>query len=143
MKVTLVGSTRFHERFKEINAKLSKLGHVVYSVALAEKAGDVITPAEKITLDLVHMKKIIESEAIVVIGYQPDGTYYIGESTRREIEWAMINGKSIYAERAFSFSKQRPISVEESELFEHSINEFLERLNKCQSPPLVQPGGAA
>jgi hypothetical protein len=101
MKITLCGSTRFHERFRELNGLLTKHGHVVYSVALAEKAGDPLTAEDKIVLDLVHLRKISESDAIVVIGAQEDGTFYIGESTSREIMWALMNGKDVFKEKSF------------------------------------------
>jgi hypothetical protein len=100
MRITLCGSTRFEEQFKEWNHKLAIAGHTVYSLSLfAREATDVgkegkhiITEAEKITLDLVHLDKIINSEAIVVIDV--DG--YVGFSTKREIEWARMQHKKVY-----------------------------------------------
>lgn len=114
MKICLVGSTKFMDRYHKVNAMLTLAGHVVYSVALAEHAGDPITPEQKITLDLVHLRKISESDAICVIGAQPDGTYYIGESTAREIEWAAMNGKQILMERAWHPFENRLIEVWET-----------------------------
>jgi len=75
MRITLCGSTRFEEQFKEWNHKLAIAGHTVYSLSLfAREANDTgkegkhtITEAEKITLDLVHLDKILNSQAVVVI----------------------------------------------------------------------------
>lgn len=59
-----------------------------------------MTDAEKVTLDRVHLAKIDNSDAIVVLNV--DG--YIGESTALEIEHAKATGKKI-----FSWSGCRPV----------------------------------
>lgn len=100
MRITLCGSTRFEAQFKEWNHKLAIAGHTVYSLSLfAREATDIgkegkitISEHEKVTLDLVHLDKILNSDAIVVIDV--DG--YTGFSTKREIEWARIQGKKVY-----------------------------------------------
>ena len=97
MKIALCGSTRFKDQFHEWNQKLSKLGHVVYSVASFGHSGDPLSAEEKIVLDLVHLRKIIESDAIFIVGWQTDlHTLYVGESTSREIIWARMLGKRIF-----------------------------------------------
>lgn len=99
MKICLIGSSRFLDRYQEVNRKLSLAGHVVYSIAAITSAAQVgskedpITPDEKETLDLVHLLKIQESEALYLI---TDETGYIGESTRREIKWAQMLGIKVY-----------------------------------------------
>lgn len=100
MRITLCGSTRFKTQFEEWNHKLALAGHTVYSLSLfAREATDTgkegnptITEEEKITLDLVHLDKILNSEAIVVIN--PAG--YVGFSTKREIQWAQMRRKYVY-----------------------------------------------
>ena len=52
----------------------------------------MITDVDKVTLDLVHLDKILNSEGIVVIDV--DG--YTGFSTKREIQWARMQDKSVY-----------------------------------------------
>lgn len=94
MKITLVGSTRFRKQYEELNRQLSTAGHVVYSVSSFMHAGDDITEVEKERLDLVHLQKIMESEAIVIV---TDETGYYGESTKREILWAKMLGKKIHS----------------------------------------------
>ena len=91
MKITLCGSTKFRTEYEEMNKVLSKRGHVVYSVSCFMHSGDTLTDEEKITLDLVHLKKILYSDFIFVI----DKDEYVGESTRKEIQWAELNEKGI------------------------------------------------
>jgi hypothetical protein len=95
MKLCLIGSTRFKDLYHEANRKLTADGHIVYSVAFISSDGEPneVTEAEKIILDLVHLRKILESDAVVLIS---DETKYIGFSTKREIQWAQMNGKHFF-----------------------------------------------
>ncbi len=104
MKITLCGSTRFIEIFREWNKWLALQGHTVYSVATSVKGDFTPTVGEKETLDLVHLYKIVNSDEILVINCLlrphmiPDvgpGPKYIGESTRREIKWARILNRRV------------------------------------------------
>ena len=101
MKITLCGSTRFKELYQEANTLLSQAGHVVYTIAWAKEDESAAAPGkqmDKITkenLDLVHLAKILNSNAIVVLG-EVDGKPYIGESTRKEIVWSRMHHKDIH-----------------------------------------------
>ena len=86
-KITLCGSTKFKREFEAINNKLSLEGMIVYSVTSITPS----TEEEKTRLDLIHKRKIDNSNGIFVIDV--DG--YIGESTRSEIEYAEKNGKMV------------------------------------------------
>lgn len=100
MRITLCGSTRFKDQFMEWNHKLAISGHTVYNLSLfGREAHDVgkgdavlISEQEKITLDLVHLDKILNSDAVVVI----DVDSYTGFSTKREVQWARMQNKRIY-----------------------------------------------
>lgn len=97
MKICLIGSSRFADKYREVNRRLSLAGHVVYSIATTSTSAsgfEPLEPHEKETLDLVHLKKITESDECFVI---TDQTGYVGESTRREIKWASMNGVEVYA----------------------------------------------
>lgn len=107
MRITLCGSTRFKKEYQEANTRLSQAGHVVYTIAWAKEDESAATPGEKMdritkeNLDLVHLAKILNSDAIVIVGTVEDPKThnqvpYIGESTRREIVWAQMNGKQVY-----------------------------------------------
>lgn len=100
MKITLCGSTRFMSAFGDWNVILTKAGHQVYTLCQNATGGSAIAHDPKVTdkneakrrFDLVHLKKISESDAIVVLNV--DG--YVGDSTLREIEWARMERKDVY-----------------------------------------------
>lgn len=94
MKICLVGSSRFKELYDQCNRRLTLAGHVVYSIAMVS-TGDRLKPEEKEVLDLVHLMKIQESEAVFLV---TDASGYYGDSTRRELTWARILNKHIFAE---------------------------------------------
>lgn len=91
--ICLCGSTRFLAQFDEANRELSKRGLSVVSISMClpkNKQGNENDEALKELLDLVHLNKIMRSDAIFVVG---DG--YIGRSTAREILWAEMHGKPV------------------------------------------------
>jgi len=96
--ITLCGSTKFKEFFLYMQKHLTLQNHIVISVGLFGHADNIkLRRHEKEMLDDMHKEKIDISNAIYVI----DIGGYIGESTRREIEYARKMGKKIYY-----FSKQ-------------------------------------
>lgn len=116
MKIALCGSTRFKKEFEEWNMKLGLAGHVVYSLScFGRQAGDTgktdhieVTDEQKEMLDLVHLRKIQESEGIVVIN--PEA--YVGASTSREIRWAAMLGKNIYVIEDYdAFGRKFPTAL--------------------------------
>ena len=91
-RVTLCGSTRFKKAFIEWNRRLTLEGRLVYTVAFWTHANISAPSAEqKEALDLVHFEKIKNSDEIFVV----DVGGYVGESTKREIEFAKSLGKKI------------------------------------------------
>lgn len=105
MKITLCGSTRYHREFEAANLALSLAGHVVYTVACAEQRPGKnedepstvsLTARDKEVLDLVHLKKIADSDAVVLVSAGPDKEPYVGDSTRREVTWAAMLQKPVY-----------------------------------------------
>ena len=46
MKITLCGSTKFRDQFEDWNRRLSKMGHIVYSVSSYGHSGDTLSPDE-------------------------------------------------------------------------------------------------
>lgn len=93
--ITLCGSTKFKNEFLEMNEKLTLEGNVVISVSMFghadNKFGNIITPDVKKLLDEVHLRKIDLSNEIFVINVGG----YIGESTKKEIQYAKKTGKNI------------------------------------------------
>lgn len=90
--ITLCGSTKFKKQFEQTNAYLTLQGNIVISVAFFEHSeGIQITKEQAEILGSLHSRKIDLSDEIFVIDV--DG--YIGESTRKEIEYAEKTGKPI------------------------------------------------
>lgn len=99
--VTLCGSTKFKKEFLEIQKKLTLLGYIVISVGLFGHSGDnevwenmdegTLTKTKSM-LDDMHKRKIDLSDMIYVINVG----WYIGESTRSEIEYAISTGKEVH-----------------------------------------------
>ena len=91
--ITLCGSTKFKETFEEVTRKLTLRGYVVLGVGLYIHAdNESLHPYTKQMLDVIHLRKILLSDAIYVINV--DG--YIGNSTKFEMEFANQLGKKIY-----------------------------------------------
>lgn len=91
--ITLCGSTRFKEQFMEVQKQLTLEGCIVISVGMFGHSGDneVWKPGVKEMLDDMHLRKIDLADEIFVINVGG----YIGESTRREIDYATKTGKKI------------------------------------------------
>jgi hypothetical protein len=98
--ITLCGSTKFYEETEKVATMLSKNGYLVlktsfYSQSRDKDLFDSMTPQEQ--NELVdrfvheHCMMIYMSSGIYVIN--PNG--YIGESTKKEIEYAKSLGKFV------------------------------------------------
>lgn len=89
---TLCGSTRFRDEFLATQRDLTLKGEIVISVGLFGhyEGLDMLGPT-KIMLDQLHLWKIELSDGIFVVSR--DG--YIGDSTRREIEFAESINKQV------------------------------------------------
>ena len=77
----------------EVQKRMTLEGYIVISVGLFGHSGDdeVWKPGTKEMLDDMHLRKIDLADEIFVINVGG----YIGESTRREIEYAEDTGKKI------------------------------------------------
>ncbi len=92
--VCLCGSTKYMDAFNEANVELTKRGFsvITISMALPKKSGQLKPEDEglKNYLDLVHLNKVLRSDAVFVVG-----PGYIGYSTAREILWTDMQGKRV------------------------------------------------
>lgn len=98
--ITLCGSTRFKDEFMEAQKRLTLAGNIVISVGLFGHAGDAevwenmdegtLTKTKEM-LDDMHKRKIDMADEIFVINVGG----YIGTSTRSEIEYAKMTGKTV------------------------------------------------
>lgn len=94
--VTLSGSTRFEDAYKEAKLSLSLEGKIALTVADTWKDSheddwDELDEADKELLDELHMRRIDLSDRVHVLNV--DG--YIGTSTRNEIEHAIETGTEV------------------------------------------------
>lgn len=91
--VTLCGSTRFYEKFRQVNFHETYHNRMVFSIGCDFKSdeGLELTEADKVRLDRLHLHKIAASDEILVINHMG----YIGDSTRKEIAYAYSLGKRI------------------------------------------------
>jgi hypothetical protein len=99
--VVLCGSTRFGNFFHEANLRLTLAGEIVLSIGCDTKNDTDIAAAggfgydagqAKAGLDELHLRKIDLADYVLVVS---DETGYFGASTRREIEYALANGKPV------------------------------------------------
>ncbi len=91
--ITLCGSTKFKKEFEEVERKLTLEGKIVLSVGIFNHTdNEQLTPEQMEMLDEVSLRKIDLSNSIYVI----DVDKYIGESTKKDIEYATKMGKTIY-----------------------------------------------
>ena len=94
--VTLCGSTRFKEAFEDAQLAETVAGRIVLTVGgylhRDEKAAKLLAENNnKARVDELHLRKIDISDEILLLNV--DG--YIGESTRREINYAIDRGKRV------------------------------------------------
>lgn len=93
--VCLCGSTRFSEAYQEMNLRETLAGNIVLSIGINTKSDDDLIKAgwkiDKEALDTLHLHKIDLADEVLILNV--DG--YVGESTRREIDYAELQGKRI------------------------------------------------
>jgi hypothetical protein len=91
--VTLCGSSRFSDAFREANLRETLAGKIVLSIGCDTKSDDALQlqPGDKERLDQLHLRKIDLSDEVLILNI--DG--YIGDSTRRELAYARETGKLV------------------------------------------------
>jgi hypothetical protein len=91
--VCLCGSTRFSEAFREANFQETLSGNIVLSIGCDTKSdkGLGLTVADKKRLDWLHLRKIDLANEVLILNVGG----YIGNSTRRELNYAIAQGKNV------------------------------------------------
>ena len=92
--ITLCGSTKFKKEYELVMMELTLQGKCVISVGCFGHSDINYNEINNLKpmLDRMHLQKIDMAYAIYVIDV--DG--YIGDSTRKEIEYAKDHGKKVY-----------------------------------------------
>ena len=94
--VCLCGSTRFREAFDRAACDETLAGRIVLTVndfdtARRQPIGHHPPTEEKARLDKLHLRKIDLADEVLILNVGG----YIGESTRRELQYALSLGKHI------------------------------------------------
>jgi len=97
--VCLCGSTRFGEAFRAANLAETLAGKIVLSIGCDMRSDTELFadkgPQEleqiKADLDTLHLRKIDMADEVLVLNVGG----YIGESTRRELQYALERGKQV------------------------------------------------
>jgi len=91
--VCLCGSTRFKEAFDQANLEETLAGRIVLSVGSYLRSDQELglSPETKARLDELHLRKIHLADEVLVLNVGG----YIGDSTRRELEYARQQGKRV------------------------------------------------
>ena len=96
--VCLCGSTKFHKEFMHANYEETMAGKIVLSVGFymhssQDAHGEIwgCTPEQKVALDELHLRKIDLADEVLILNVGG----YIGNSTRRELNYAKEKGKVV------------------------------------------------
>jgi hypothetical protein len=89
--ITVCGSLKFEQDMKYYTEKLELEGNCVLSVIYPTKNKEEYTKDEISILEIGHSKRIDMSDAIFVVNKNG----YIGESVRKEIDYAKRHNKEI------------------------------------------------
>lgn len=85
-------TTRAREAFAEWQLKDTLAGKKVFTIGAHKNDSDLgITPEQAIELDILHLSKIDDADEVLILNVGG----YVGESTRRELEYAQRLGKQI------------------------------------------------
>lgn len=150
--ICLCGSTRFKTEFVEANRRLTLEGHIVLSVGFfshAELMGnkeEALGAEAAAAIDELHLRKIDMADEILVI----NAFGYAGPSTRREINYAIVNGKTVnllYPEKGINNPQPFNVSHELMWLCECGMGngQSATECAKCGGPklPLVRTNAIA
>lgn len=88
--VTLCGSMRFRDEFARLDAELTLAGHVVLTPAALDPGTD-LSAEDRARLGRIHLQKIAMSDEVLIVNVGG----YVGEATRREIEFARSRGLTV------------------------------------------------
>jgi hypothetical protein len=93
--VCLCGSTRFGDAYRAANLRETLEGNIVLTVGCDFKSDDALqlSPDAKACLDQLHLRKIEMADEVLILNVGG----YLGESTRRELAYAIKLGKRVRA----------------------------------------------
>jgi len=93
--VCLCGSTRFMDAFQEANLRETLAGRIVLTIGVNTKSDDGLALSQEVKDRLdklhLHLHKVKLADEVLILNV--DG--YIGESTGRELAFAVAHGKKV------------------------------------------------
>lgn len=130
-KVVLCGSTRFGSTFAEMTLKETLAGNIVLSIGANMRDDQTFKHMPtmeqefiKASLDVLHYAKIDESEEVFILNVGG----YMGDSTRRELAYAMHKNKQIRFYDFVPYDQQEHI-IAQAVFFNYRIMTIEEAMN--------------
>lgn len=104
--VCLCGSTRFSDAFQAANLSETLAGNIILTIGCDMKSDAALgLPQDtKAKLDELHLRKIDLADEVLILNVEG----YIGESTRRELNYARERGKAVRFLEPFLPDKREP-----------------------------------
>lgn len=95
--VTICGSMRFYLEMIRVAERYTAQGHIVLMpfVTVHDQSNTTLSD-RKLMLDEMHLQKIDMSSIVIIV---TNAENYTGESTRSELSYAIMTGKTIVWER--------------------------------------------
>ncbi|MBA2954150.1 hypothetical protein GON03_07440 [Nocardioides sp. MAH-18] len=81
---------RFRDEFARLDAELTLAGHVVLTPTALDPATE-LDAEDRARLDRIHLQRIAMADEVLVVNVGD----YVGDSTRREIEYARSRGLAV------------------------------------------------
>ncbi len=107
-RVVLCGSTRSHflPVFQEVNLRETLAGNIVLTIGCDTKSnvGLSLTETDKFHLDVLHFQKIDLADEVIILNVGG----YVGISTKRELVYALEQGKPVFFYAAFRPDPEYP-----------------------------------
>lgn len=121
-KITICSSLKFENEIRMYSEKLELEGNCVFNIVYPTKEKNSYTHEEIKTLGKAHLEKILISDAIFVINKNG----YIGESVKKEIDFATTHKKEIiYLENKDEIITKKEQALILENLHELKISEML------------------
>ncbi|MGE0793075.1 MAG: hypothetical protein AB7V77_02750 [Candidatus Woesearchaeota archaeon] len=96
MKLTIVGSIKFVDKYKEVKKYLEEKGHQII-LPIKDEIEEPLPPEVKLKAMEVFNKNLKESDGILVMNYEKNNEpNYMGVNSLMEIGMAFNRGKKIF-----------------------------------------------
>ncbi|MBQ8131994.1 MAG: hypothetical protein IJ193_05845 [Bacilli bacterium] len=101
--ICLIGSTKYESLFRELEEKFSIAGYLVFSPLVYNQSGINPECGEKVKEILDHEAELKINKSDIVFVVDQDG--YIGSSTRKQLDHALLLNKPVFYYSKGDFEK--------------------------------------